>query len=416
MAEEKLIIVEEDALNSTGFLVDDILQLSYETRPSGSGTVQILTLRLVDKTIKLNGADAIATYALIQDSFSALGVDAAPQPIETTQASILAAWEVLDNLGTALSDAAGTTFLRVGTDGVPIELDFAADAFPEYLLADGSRALTADWDAGPHEIRARQLHADIAGGTAPFIVSSGTMVANLNADHVDGFDATAFVWHDLADAADDFLVASGPNVFVKKTLAQTKTILGIGVAHDLEDAWPVGSIYISVLATDPATTFGFGTWEVYGTGRVLVGIDSGDTDFDTVGEQGGAKGHTLTEAEMPAHTHLQNAHGHTQNAHNHSQNAHGHNIANHNHDSFSASRYTLQAAGAANYTFDSGGTLLGIKTGSGGPGSTASVTAINVAATATNQNTTAVNQSTGGGAAHSNLQPYIVVHIWERTF
>lgn len=40
------------------------------------------------------------------------------------------------------------------------------------------------------------------------------------------FDAEV-VKHSLATAANDFLVASGSGVFVKKTLAETKTILGV---------------------------------------------------------------------------------------------------------------------------------------------------------------------------------------------
>lgn len=50
----------------------------------------------------------------------------------------------------------------------------------------------------------------------------------------------------------------------------------------LDDIWktiyPVGSIYMSVNNTDPGTLFG-GTWEAWGTGRVPVGVDSGDSDF-----------------------------------------------------------------------------------------------------------------------------------------
>ena len=54
-------------------------------------------------------------------------------------------------------------------------------------------------------------------------------------------------------------------------------------------AFPVGAIFISVDSTNPATSLGYGTWVAFGAGRVLVGLDSGDTDFDTVEETGGAK-------------------------------------------------------------------------------------------------------------------------------
>ena len=40
-----------------------------------------------------------------------------------------------------------------------------------------------------------------------------------------------------------------------------------------------------------------------GRGRTLVGQDAGQTEFATPGQAGGAKTHTLSEGEMPAHTH-----------------------------------------------------------------------------------------------------------------
>lgn len=49
-----------------------------------------------------------------------------------------------------------------------------------------------------------------------------------------------------------------------------------------------------------AAYFGFGTWQAYGTGRVLVGVDSGQTEFATVGQTGGEKTHTLSEQELPS--------------------------------------------------------------------------------------------------------------------
>jgi hypothetical protein len=56
----------------------------------------------------------------------------------------------------------------------------------------------------------------------------------------------------------------------------------------LLDVYPVGSIYLSVSPTSPATLFG-GTWVSFGAGRVLVGLDEKDSEFDTAEETGGAK-------------------------------------------------------------------------------------------------------------------------------
>jgi len=86
----------------------------------------------------------------------------------------------------------------------------------------------------------------------------------------------------------------------------------------LQALYPVGSIYTNATnATNPATLFGFGTWTAFGAGRVPVGFNAGDPDFDQAEETGGAKtvsssgtisgtvgGTSLTEAQMPKHYHL----------------------------------------------------------------------------------------------------------------
>jgi len=64
---------------------------------------------------------------------------------------------------------------------------------------------------------------------------------------------------------------------------------GGGGGGTAEAAYPVGSIYLSTNGTNPATTLGFGTWSAFGAGRVPVGFDSGQTEFDTDEETGGAK-------------------------------------------------------------------------------------------------------------------------------
>ena len=62
--------------------------------------------------------------------------------------------------------------------------------------------------------------------------------------------------------------------------------------------YPVGSIYLSVDSANPSTKFG-GTWVAWGTGRVPVGINETDSDFNTVEKTGGEKAHTLTQNELP---------------------------------------------------------------------------------------------------------------------
>lgn len=81
--------------------------------------------------------------------------------------------------------------------------------------------------------------------------------------------------------------------------------------------YPVGSIYLSIKNTNPSSLFG-GTWTAWGSGRVPVGVDTGDSNFNSVEKTGGSNttsiahthsvsgntgGHTLTVNEMPAHKH-----------------------------------------------------------------------------------------------------------------
>ena len=70
----------------------------------------------------------------------------------------------------------------------------------------------------------------------------------------------------------------------------------------LETTHPVGSLEINTSGINPSEYLG-GEWESFGSGRTLVGVDSSDSDFDTVEETGGEKTHTLTTNEIPAHTH-----------------------------------------------------------------------------------------------------------------
>ena len=70
----------------------------------------------------------------------------------------------------------------------------------------------------------------------------------------------------------------------------------------LELVFPVGSTYITQNNTNPTAILGFGTWERL-KGRVCVGLDEDDTEFNIIGQTGGEKEHTLTIEEMPSHNH-----------------------------------------------------------------------------------------------------------------
>lgn len=177
-------------------------------------------------------------------------------------------------------------------------------------------------------------------------------------------------------------------------------------------AYPVGSIYISVNATDPATLFG-GTWVAFGTGRMLIGQDPADVDFDTAEEVGGAKSVTLSVGDLPSHTHGMD-HYHTIN-HDHA-NATAASAGAHNHipasgqfriylgsggsggssagSVLSQTQYT-NTAGAHTHTVD-------IPTYSGNSGWASAVGYANTGAA-------------GGGQAVNKMNPYIVVYMWKRT-
>lgn len=65
----------------------------------------------------------------------------------------------------------------------------------------------------------------------------------------------------------------------------------------VDDVYPVGSIYMSVNATDPGKLFG-GTWQ-----RIKERFLLGAGDTHAAGNTGGEFEHTLTVDEMPSHMH-----------------------------------------------------------------------------------------------------------------
>lgn len=80
----------------------------------------------------------------------------------------------------------------------------------------------------------------------------------------------------------------------------------MAVNEALKALYPIGSILEFDREMDMTSIYG-GTWELFGTGRTTVCVNTNDTDFDTRLKTGGSKTHTMTVAEMPAHTHAANS-------------------------------------------------------------------------------------------------------------
>ena len=155
------------------------------------------------------------------------------------------------------------------------------------------------------------------------------------------------------------------------------------VTTGLQAAYPVGSIYLGTLSTNPNTLFGFGTWVAFGSGRMLISQDA----TYPAGTTGGAATTTLITANLPAHNHSATTTitdpGHT------------HTTTWNNINDFNQGSNT---PGAEEFPDDIQGTF-------------------NIA---TNSNTTGITASTsigntGSGTAAATISPYISVYMWNRT-
>lgn len=128
----------------------------------------------------------------------------------------------------------------------------------------------------------------------------------------------------------------------------------------LGEAFPINKIEVFFDNLDHSNFLGF-TWERVGAGKFPVGLDTSDTDFDTIGETGGEKTHTLTTTEIPSHNHTTRVFYGTPGG---------------------ANQFRVDANGVTN---DS------------------------------SQRNVGSTSNTGGGQAHNNLPPYVVMAFWKRT-
>ena len=192
------------------------------------------------------------------------------------------------------------------------------------------------------------------------------------------------------------------------------------LTSDLEDlikqyilaSHPIGSIEINISGANPSTYLG-GTWIAWGSGKVPVGINTSDTEFNTVEKAGGSKTHTHTYS----HTH-----GVPGVAHNHTINSHYHWLPQFDYGQgmgvLDTSKLHKRTSGiyppqdAGNWLFQKSGTTGATSGGAQwGTADSGTLTSNNT----TPSSTTTNSQSTSTSGSSSNLPPYITCYMWKRT-
>lgn len=171
--------------------------------------------------------------------------------------------------------------------------------------------------------------------------------------------------------------------FVRNAIAKYAPML-----DTMKKIYPVGSIYISTVSTNPSELFGFGTWEAMPAGRVLLAQGKVETENYThnfvAGETGGEFVHQLTVGELPSHNHT--ASSNVTGEHNHGIYING---------------YNGNMSGAQNYGWGSDDHSIGLRR--------------NYTENNGSHTHTISIGNTGSSQSHNNMEPYIVVYMWKRT-
>lgn len=226
---------------------------------------------------------------------------------------------------------------------------------------------------------------------------------NMTSEKLNQLDALT------APTSDTLKVTGNIEVASKKTVNMGDNVVS-GISDPIEDtdavnlqfmkesgvgfAWPINSIYISVDPKNPKEIFGFGEWEAFATGRVLISTGS-DKDANeeakliALNAKGGTYNEKLVIDNLPAHKHggegfkVEVAEG-----------------GEHRHEMKTYSE-AMSIHDIMGRRFREGGTHTDFTETGGKHTHTGTVTG--------------ESDETGKDTPHNNMMPYFGVHMWKRT-
>ena len=182
------------------------------------------------------------------------------------------------------------------------------------------------------------------------------------------------------------MYSATPATTENSTRVATTAYVKNNVVEIIKKVYPVGSIYMSTVSTNPATLFGFGTWEAMPAGRVLLaqGKSSWGTTYNA-GSTGGEATHRLTVGELPKHK-----------------------------PNISMNTINLVGNGY-NALLDNASSngIITVSTGNASGGGVDVGPKKNFAINASHSHTLTISD-VGSNQAHNNIQPYLTVYMWKR--
>lgn len=325
---------------------------SAQTQPISTVTTGQLGAISVSAGVGLTGGGSLASSSTI--SLAALS----PSPVGTYGSNVQVPTLTVNSFGqvTSVQTNQITSFVStsqlgalngaatLGADGKLSSNQIAALTTASQLALIGTSALPV---IGAQPLLSLPLSSS-SGGTGQSTYSSGQLLIGNSSGGLTPATLTA-----------------GSNVSI------TNGSGSISIAASLEAVYPVGSIYINATnSANPSTLFGFGTWVAFGAGRVPVGFDAEDTNFNAAEKTGGSK-----DAIVVSHTHSITDPGHT---------------------------HTSNACRAQ---------VVSVGVPGGVSGSTLEFPSATI-----NSATTGISvNSTGSSGTNANLPPYITVYMWKRT-